>query len=85
MEFKPDNNQVIGFVSPLSETGLPVTNMFPATSASIVKRYFDENNDKKAKSVYALVATPLNNKATPYVLVVFGTQNKFSFQNVLDR
>lgn len=86
IEYKPDTDQIIGFVPPLlGSTGLPATNGFPATSASIVKNYFDCNADNKARSVYALVAVPLTNKATPYVVAIFGTNNRFSFENVLTR
>lgn len=60
-------------------------NKFPATSPSIVKGYFDQNNNKKSKSVYALVAVPLSNKATPFVISIFGTDNKFTHEHVLKR
>lgn len=86
VEYKSDDDQVIGFVSPLNPgTGLPEIKKFPATSVSVVHNYFEQGVHDRAKSVYALVAIPLNAKATPYVLVIFGTQNKFSHQNVLDR
>lgn len=86
VEYKPDDDSVIGFSSVLVPgTGLPQLQRFPASSISTVKKYFDENEENKAKSVYALVAIPLNNLATPFVIAIFGTQNKFSYLNVLDR
>lgn len=86
IEYKADNNQVIGYVPTLVPgTGLPKVESFPATSVSVVKNYVDLYTKNKSKSVYAIVAIPLSNKASPYVLCVFGTDNKFSYLNVLER
>lgn len=86
VEYKPDTDQIIGYVPTLmKETGLPEVNAFPATSISIVKKYVDEHSNNKSKSVYAIVAIPLCSNASPYVLCIYGTDNKFSYMNVLER
>lgn len=86
VEYKPDNDQIIGYVPPLTKgTGLPEVNAFPATSISVVKQFVDTHSTNKSKSVYAIVAIPLCDNAPSYVLCVFGTNNKFSYLNVLER
>lgn len=86
IEYKPDNNQIIGYVPPLIEgIGLPKVNAFPATTISVVKGYVDSNINNKSKSVYAIVAIPLSDNGSPYVLCIYGTNNKFSYMTVLER
>lgn len=84
VEYMPSTGQIVGFVPKIVPgTGMPALHSFPATSLSAVKNYFDEH--KKSKSVYALVAVPLNSKASAYILSVFGTTNQFTSEEVLDR
>lgn len=86
IEYKPDTNQIIGYVPRLTKgTGLPEVNGFPATSISVVKQYVDTNSNNKSKSVYAIVAIPLSGNAPPYVLCVYGTNNRFSHVDILER
>lgn len=86
IEHKADDSQVIGFAPKLEEeTGLPILQQFPATSISAVIKYFNQNNENKAKNVYCLVAVPLNQKATPIVLCSFGCMNRFTYKHVMAR
>lgn len=84
IEFDPQSNQMIGLVLPInSTTGLPMPFSFLARSANEIKY----NIDKKAKSslVYIVMAQPLIPKAPPFLLQMFGTDNKFKTQDVLFR
>lgn len=77
----------MGFAPPIdAETGLPKILQFPATSINAVYNYFNQFAAKhKSKNLYTLIAVPLTEKATPFVLCSFGTTNRFDFNIVLNR
>lgn len=84
IEFDPQSNQMIGLVLPVNTTtGMPMPYTFLARSATEIKY----NIDKKAKSslVYVIMAQPLIPKAPPFLLQMFGTDNKFKAEDVLLR
>lgn len=83
VEWLSKSNQCVGFVAPLNENGLPHKDYFPATSMHTVSEYFKKN--PKAGYLYAIVATPLTTKAAPFVLGLFGSDNKFTHEEVAKR
>ena len=83
IQFEPTTNQVVGFVSPLAENGFPVIKNFPAVDAPTIKSYFD--NEKVSRLVYVIMMQPLQEKAPPYCLCLYGTDNKFTSKDVMQR
>lgn len=75
---------MVGLVLPINPTtGMPVAFTFLARNASEIQY----NMDKKAKSslVYVVLAQALVPKAPPFILQIFGTDNKFKARDVLIR
>lgn len=77
------SNQMIGLALPLNENnGMPLVKTFMGESAEIIK----ENLKKPLSTlVYIVAAQPLTEKAAPFILQIFGTNNKFDKSNVLKR
>lgn len=83
-EYDPATNQIIGPVLPLdSKTGAPVCGSFPAKSAAMIAFHFRKG--VPASNVYAIMAQSLEDKASPFCLAAFGTDNKFTSPDVLKR
>lgn len=83
IEFDQNTNQMVGIVLPVdSTTGMPITFSYLARNANEI-----EKNMKKSMStlVYVVVAQPLAKNVPPFILQVFGTDNKFKAKNVLHR
>lgn len=77
-------DSIVGFVGPLdSKTGFPSRNNFPATSASEIQSYFKTLD--RANYVYATVAKCPVDRSPSFCLNVFGTNNKFTYEHVLQR
>lgn len=74
---------MIGLALPLNENnGMPLVKTFMGESAEIIK----ENLKKPLSTlVYIVAAQPLTEKAAPFILQIFGTNNKFDKSNVLKR
>lgn len=84
MEYQVHGDQVVGLALPMDEaTGLPLQNAYPCNSMKDVLRYVKEV--KRTKHLYAIVATPLSGKATPFLLCQFGTLNQFDSVSVIAR
>lgn len=83
VEFDPKTNQMIGLVLPLDQnTGIPAAFTYLARNANEIQL----NVQKKQSSlVYMVLAQPLKKGVPPFILQVFGTDNKFTTQSVLLR
>ncbi|XP_031332934.1 uncharacterized protein LOC116163219, partial [Photinus pyralis] len=73
----------VGFVLPINPNGYPNNMAFKATSIQEVKRQFQE--ESKANYTYALVAQPLIAKSPQFCYCLYGTDNRFSSSDVLQR
>lgn len=83
IEYDAISNQLVGVVLPLnSKTELPESFTFVADSAEDIQRIVKFS---KSTLVYVVLAQPLKNHAPPFVLQIFGTDNKFKSQNVVQR
>lgn len=74
---------MIGLVLPLDQkTGMPITLTFMARTAKEI-----ETNMQKKKStlVYLVLAQPIKKGIPPFILQLFGTDNRFTTQNVFLR
>lgn len=76
-------NQMVGIVLPMDEaTGCPKPFTFLATDAEIIKQHL--TNDRSSV-VYLLMAQPLDEKIPPFVLQMFGSNQKFTTKDVVHR
>lgn len=77
------SNQLVGLVLPLQETnGCPKLFSYVATSEEEIRQFMDL---PQASLVYIIAAQPLQKGAPPFILQVFGTNNKFTAKEVLVR
>lgn len=83
VEFDPHSNQMVGLVQPIDPcTGMPISFTYLARDLNEI-----QENMKRDKSMHAYVvmAQPLSKHAPPFPLQLFGSDNKFTAQNVLLR
>lgn len=83
IEFDQKTNQMIGIVLPNQpKTGMPIPYSFLARNVEEIR-----SNMKRSKSisVYLVLAQPLSVNAPPFILQLFGTDNKFKTKDVMLR
>lgn len=81
--YDPNTNQLVGLVLPIDLiTGCPKAFTFIASNAECIKQHL-----MKAKSsvVYVVMAQPLNEKVPPFLLQMFGSDNKIHTTDILKR
>lgn len=83
IQYDPRSNTITGCVAPLDSHGLPQRNYFDATDAYEVVHHLE--SARVANTAYVLVATPLARNAASFVLFYMGTDNTFTYQDVLKR
>lgn len=82
IEYDSLSNKIIGFVMPF-ENGAAKIGAFEATSAVKIVDYFQ--NNYKSDYAYIIMAQPLDEKAPPFCLSIFGTDNRFTYTDVISR
>lgn len=82
IEYDVKSNKVVGFVLPL-KNGCPLPNAFIASNAKTNAQYF--NSECRANYAYVIMARPLNETAAPFCLSIYGTNNRFSNEDVINR
>lgn len=76
-------NQMVGLVLPFDDTtGMPRTFSFQAKNEETMRQFMDS---PQSKLVYIIVAQPLQRDSSPFILQMFGTDNKFEAIHVLKR
>lgn len=76
------SNKLVELNLPLHElTGMPISNSFIASSLHNIENHL---KNCKSKLVYIVIAQPIKEKSPPFVLQLFGTDNKFKRQDVLN-
>lgn len=83
IQYDPTTNQLIGLVLPINtDTGMPIPFSYVFKSVEAAQMFI-----KKSKSslVYVVLAQPLMPHIPPFVLQIFGTDNKFTSVNVVNR
>lgn len=84
VEYDTFSNQLVGLVLPInSDTGMPTPSVFGACTANDIERHL--KNSSKSSLVYLIMAQPLKENVPPFVLALFGTDNKFCTQHVIKR
>lgn len=77
------SNKLVGINLPINElTGMPITSAYLARNLSEISSHM---KNPLSTLVYIIMAQPIMPKCPPFVLQLFGTNNKFTTQNVLDR
>lgn len=77
------SNQLIGLVLPFNEiNGMPKMFSFEAKSAEDIENYLKL---PQSTLVYIVAAQPLTPGSAPFILQIFGTNNKFNTNDVLKR
>lgn len=81
--FDRRSNQLVGLVLPLNDqTGMPELFSYEAKSAEEIEQYCKL---QKSHLVYIVCAQPLKKGVPPFILQIFGTNNKFKSEHVLKR
>lgn len=81
--YDPYSNQMIGIVLPIDERdGMPQICTFKAESIDKMREHLEK---PQSNLVYIIAAQPLKEKAPPFILQIFGTDNKFDSKSVLKR
>ena len=82
IEYNERANKVVGFVLPL-KNGVPSCDKYIASSAKKIQNFFETS--ARSNYAYVITAQPLSYDAPAYCVSVFGTDNKFTAQEVLQR
>lgn len=90
IQFDKRTNQLVGFVLPIQGTnGMPLTGGNEACSAAAIERcFFDTKTGKEKKrssNVNVIMAQPAIKGIPPYCLLIFGTDTKYSSENIRKR
>lgn len=80
IEFDSSSNKLIGFVLPLVD-GCPKPDTFMATSAQKIMNHFETSI--KSDYAYVIMAQPLLPSAPSFCLSIFGTDNRFTYEDVM--
>lgn len=70
----------MGPVLPLSDSGIPESEKFIASSAAKIEQHF--LSEKTASLAYTIMAQPLEKDSKTFCLCIFGTDNKFNYNQV---
>lgn len=77
------SNKLIGLSLPINEfTGIPICSTYLATSLSAIESHMQK---PKSSLVYIVMAQPVKVNSPPFLLQIFGTDNKFSYLDVTNR
>lgn len=84
IQYDSQTNQLLGFVLPTDQnTGIPIPFIYKARNAEEMCSHFC-NNPKIAKFVNTVIAQPLGG-APPFCLLIYGTDNRYTTDNVAKR
>lgn len=84
VKYQSRTNQMMGFVTPLNkQTGFPEPENYEVESVKDIRTAFQEA--PMSSTAYCFMAQPAVEKAPAYCLSVFGSDSKFSYQDVLNR
>lgn len=84
IQYKKDDNEVVGFVLPLNQTtSMPESHHFKATSFDTIENYFNE--ETRSNLLYTFIAQTLQKDSPSFCFNLFGTNNSFTYLDVLKR
>lgn len=77
-------NQLVGLTLPINgETGVPTSISFTPKTLTDIDQQIKSNS--KSTLVYIVLAQPIKENAAPFILQVYGTNNRFTTANTLQR
>lgn len=83
IEYDSSTDQLVGIALPINtKTGMPQSYTFLARSVEDIQKHAKE---PQSGLVYLILAQPIMPNAPPFVIQVFGTNNKFSSTDVKNR
>lgn len=89
IQYDPQTNQLVGFVLPLGENGMPITGCNQARSASEMEKCFYDvltrKEKKRATYVNVVMAQPLATGVPAFCLLVFGSDAKYTTKDISKR
>ncbi|XP_030753635.1 uncharacterized protein LOC115880545 [Sitophilus oryzae] len=84
VQYDSSINEMIGFVAPLNKnTGFPCLIKFPVDSICDIEEAF--KNESLAINAYIFMAQPLVDGSPAFCISVFGSDNRFTYENVSKR
>lgn len=83
VQYDSSTDQLIGLVLPINSlTGMPIPFSFPASSVQNIEEFMKK---EQAKIVYVVMAQSLKENVPPFILQIFGTNNRFTANMVTQR
>lgn len=84
VSYDSSSNQLVGLVLPIDKTtGMPIRFTFSPHTVEDINQQITQNS--KSTLVYVILAQPIVDHVPPFILQVYGTDNKFTSENVLMR
>ncbi len=83
--YNPNTNQLVGFAPPLDVNGMPITFSFPATNVAEIQKHFNNTSNFISSTVYVQMAQPIAENTSPFCLMLFLTDSKFTSCNIYKR
>lgn len=83
VQYDPTTNQLVGFVLPLDDSGMPIPFSFAAKNPKDIESHFLKQTT--AQLIYAVMAQPLSENVPAFCLALFSTDNKFTSLQVFNR
>lgn len=82
--YDPNTNQIVGLVLPTDgRTGMPIPYSYTPQTINDIDRIINTNS--KSTLIYLVLAQPIMDDTPPFVLQVYGTDNKFASEDVMKR
>lgn len=79
-------DQLVGYVLPFGQnTGSPIPFSFNARDADQIIEHMSNPNIQRSCLVYLVMAQPLSGRTPPFVLQIFGSDNRFPKEDVVKR
>lgn len=80
VQYDATANQLVGLVPRLDHDGLPIVYAFPATTEDAIRHHMETGT--LSRYIYFIVARPVEDTASFFVLCGFGSDNKFNQEQV---
>lgn len=85
IQYDTVTNQLVGFVLPYGENGMPKTRTFLARSAKEIETHFLLNSDNVSSFVNVVMAQPLADGFPAFCLTMFGSNSEYNALDVCRR
>lgn len=83
VQYDSTTNQLVGLVLPMDKKGMPISFSFTPQSIGDIEKQIRDNS--KSTLVHIVMAQPMMENVAPFILQVFGTDNKYKSIHVLLR